>query len=166
MKEVILKLRSEGLSYSTIAKEVDCAKSTVAYYCGEGVREKAIDRSDIIRRKNKYKPPSLSTKIRSKIYSFSKGIAQVRKFNINEVYENIINNPECYLTGREIDLNDRSTWSLDHIIPRSKGGVLTKDNIGLSCRDANYAKYDMHLNDFIQLCKEVCENNGYQVTTK
>jgi hypothetical protein len=32
-----------------------------------------------------------------------------------------------------------------------------------ACRDANCAKGDMLLIDFIQLCKEVCENNGYKV---
>lgn len=31
----ILKLRSEGLSYSKIAKELNCTKSLVAFYCGK-----------------------------------------------------------------------------------------------------------------------------------
>jgi predicted transcriptional regulator len=42
MKEKILKLREEGKSYDEIVKEVGCSKSTVSYYCGKGVKEKAI----------------------------------------------------------------------------------------------------------------------------
>lgn len=35
--------------------------------------------------------------------------------------------------------------------------------MGLACRDANQAKNDIILEDFIILCKEVCENFGYKV---
>jgi len=34
----------------------------------------------------------------------------------------------------------------------------------LTHKDANYAKRDMNLEDFIQLSKEIVENFGYTVT--
>lgn len=36
MKEKILELRAHGMKYKDIAEEVGCAKSSVAYYCGQG----------------------------------------------------------------------------------------------------------------------------------
>ena len=44
MKDQILELRSAGYTYSQIVEELGCAKSTVAYYCGEGVKTKHISR--------------------------------------------------------------------------------------------------------------------------
>lgn len=44
MKEKILELRSQGYTYSQIVDELGCAKSTVAYHCGQGVKEKHFDR--------------------------------------------------------------------------------------------------------------------------
>ena len=41
MKDEILKLRSEGKTYSEIKKELGCSKSTISYYCGKGQKEKA-----------------------------------------------------------------------------------------------------------------------------
>ena len=86
------------------------------------------------------------------------------KFNMQELVDKIESNPVCYLTGRSIDLQDPSSYSLDHIIPRSKGGENTLENCRLACHDANQAKYDMDLEDFIELCKDVLINNGYFVS--
>ena len=51
MKDAILKLRGEGKTYMQIKAEVGCAVSTVAYYCGEGQKEKTKARNEK-RRKN------------------------------------------------------------------------------------------------------------------
>ena len=72
----------------------------------------------------------------------------------------------CYLTGREIDLKDTSSYHFDHIVPRSKGGTNDLDNLGVACGDANRAKSDMHTGEFVELCKDVLEHHGYKVTDK
>jgi len=44
MKEDILRLRGQGLSYNKIVKALGCSKGTVAYHCGTGQKEKNIER--------------------------------------------------------------------------------------------------------------------------
>ena len=77
---------------------------------------------------------------------------------IKEIYERITKNPTCYLTGRKIDLSKSSSYHLDHIIPTSKGGPDTPDNCGLACRDANFAKNTLSLEEFKNLCVEVVQH--------
>lgn len=38
------------------------------------------------------------------------------------------------------------------------------DNMGLACKQANVAKNDMSVEEFVQLCKEVLEFRGYKIT--
>jgi hypothetical protein len=40
MKDEILALRGQGKSYNEIVAILGCAKSTIAYHCGEGQKEK------------------------------------------------------------------------------------------------------------------------------
>jgi 5-methylcytosine-specific restriction endonuclease McrA len=63
--------------------------------------------------------------------------------------------PTCYLTGRPIDLEKWDTYNLDHVIPVSKGGKSTLDNCQLTCREANFAKCALSVNEFVSLCREV-----------
>jgi 5-methylcytosine-specific restriction endonuclease McrA len=168
MKEQILQLRSSGKSYRQIVNELGCSKGTVAYHCGNGQKEKSRQRV----RKNK---KTIRGKIRRKVEKFL--LEKVQDFkrggngynkttgraSYDAFYQKISDHPVCYLTGRGIDLSLPSTYSLDHIIPRSKGGENSLINCGLSCRDANKSKSDLELHDFIQLCKDVCENFGYNV---
>jgi CRISPR/Cas system Type II protein with McrA/HNH and RuvC-like nuclease domain len=79
-------------------------------------------------------------------------------FTLEELEQKLGDNPKCYLTGKEIDLSKSRSYSLDHIIPRSKGGDNSIDNCGLSCREANQAKSDLSLEDFISLCQSVVDN--------
>lgn len=69
---------------------------------------------------------------------------------------------ECYLTGRKLDLR-KDAYELDHIIPISKGGDCTLENLGVTCEEANQSKHDMLLEDYLQLCKDVLEHHGYKV---
>ena len=61
-------------------------------------------------------------------------------------------NGKCALTGRDLDLY---TMELDHIIPRSKGGLNVISNVQWTCEEANQAKKNLTDDDFIKLCKEV-----------
>lgn len=49
VKEHILLLREQGLSYNAICAELGCSKGTVAYYCGENQKEKTNNRRKIHR---------------------------------------------------------------------------------------------------------------------
>jgi DNA-binding NarL/FixJ family response regulator len=49
----IINLRKQGLSYSEIAKKLNCTKSTVSYHCSQSSRDKVRERGD----KNKAKCP-------------------------------------------------------------------------------------------------------------
>jgi len=72
-------------------------------------------------------------------------------------------NPYCYLTGEKIDLDKTETYSLDHIIPLSRGGTRSIENMGLTIRCANQAKNSMLVVEFLELCKKVLIYNGYEV---
>lgn len=77
--------------------------------------------------------------------------------------DKVNSNPVCYLTGRKIDLmND--PWQLDHVVPKAKNGDNSLENMSLTTREANSAKGDMYLDDFVNLCVDVCKNFGYKVT--
>ena len=87
-------------------------------------------------------------------------------FNYHDIIEKFGPNPKCYLTGRTLDLTKPRTYNFDHIIPASKAGTLTLDNLGIACKEANAAKSDMLIPELLQLCKEILEHNGYEVLRK
>jgi len=52
----------------------------------------------------------------------------------------------------------------DHIVPRSRGGQNTLENLGIAIPEANKAKGNLHLNEFLNLCEMILLNFGYGVT--
>lgn len=84
-------------------------------------------------------------------------------FTIKDLIHKFSSNPTCYLTGLPIDITKTSTYSFDHIIPSTRGGDNSIDNLGICTKQANMAKTDMTLDEFINLCKLVLQNNGYLV---
>ena len=60
-----------------------------------------------------------------------------QNFSIEELRKKLGDNPICYLTGEPIDLLERDEYTLDHIIPRAKGGKNTLDNLGILKREIN-----------------------------
>lgn len=188
MKEQILKLRSEGKSYGEIVKLLSCKKSMVQYHCGLNQKENNLKRQ----RKNKqnwhpYRKKLynfyLDKRIKKKTKTYSKlTLTKILRRKINNFYEykkgdymdsnyikieDIINkfgeNPKCYLTGQPIDINKPRTYEFDHIVPKSKGGTNTIDNLGICIKNANRAKAHMTPDEFIQLCKNVVEHQGYKL---
>jgi len=83
--------------------------------------------------------------------------------NIGQIADGLLSNPTCYLTGREIDLLSPKTYHCDHIVPVSKGGSAKLNNLGLTCKDANIAKGNLELGQFLSLCEEILKYNGYTV---
>lgn len=184
MKEKILQLRKEGKSYREIQKETGCSKGTIAYHCGKGQKEKTRNRVRTMREKNSlihktdwFKHGRRAKKgITNKSQKFQLRTTYVdnkhthktmsettMEFNHHDVLKKIGKSPQCYLTGRKINLEEPSSYNLDHIIPTGKGGDNSIENLGITCKEANMAKHDMVLEEFLQLCKEVLEHNGYEV---
>ena len=186
LRTQILDLKKQGLSYTKIAKKLGCTKSNVCYHLGDNQREKTILRS--IKYKNKLpyitklyrfnqknretknitntkriKDNILNTKINLFSYGKRKHRGHKKMITLEEVKEKLGDSPTCYLTGRKIDINKPRTYHFDHIKPRSRAGENNIDNLGIACKEANQAKSDMLLEEFLDLCKEVLIQNGYEI---
>jgi len=61
----------------------------------------------------------------------------------------------CALTGDKLT---NETISIDHIIPKSKGGSNSPENIRLVHKDANLARRALSDKDFLSLCKKVVDH--------
>lgn len=170
MKDKILELRLQGKTYNQIVKILNCSKSTVSYYCGKEQKEKNKQRARKRRENDK-------GRIFKKIDNFL--IKRIGDFKIERTNGKIVGNfsskdaikilsenPVCYLTGKQIDLKDRKSFELDHIIPASRGGENTLENMGLTCKEANRAKHDLTKEEFINLCKNVLIYQGYEIKLK
>jgi 5-methylcytosine-specific restriction endonuclease McrA len=191
LKDKILALRSQNKSYGEIQKILGCSKGTICFHCGSGQKLKNAIRTKVNRSKahpfqsksqsfsySKYKIPKKKPqrykddkKLYLKIYKFSKRF----KGNTNKNYimipvQDIINkfseNPVCYLTGELINIYKPKTYEFDHKIPASRGGDNSLNNLGICTKVANQAKKDLTPDEFINLCKQVLEYNGFEVNKK
>ena len=192
MKDKILNLRKQNKTYKEICEIVGCSKSLVSYYCGKNQKEKSLERQRKLRKENvliqkvsHFKNPSTNRRkrkrktnssfktnikksLRNKTDDFQRrngSKLNIRKieFSYKDILEHYGEETTCYLTGKKIDLKNPKTYHFDHIVPASKGGKNTFENLGIACKNANIAKSDMTINDFFKLCKEVLEYNGYIV---
>lgn len=177
-RDDILRLRSEGKTYNEIQKELGCSKGTISYHLGHGQKQKTEDRrknltDSKLRKKVSYwknrvageatqrqvSPRTHNRKMLQKVREFQKerrgGTAPTLDWTYDDLREIIADYQCCYLTGREIDVNDCDTFHLDHIEPRSRGGDNSIENLGLATPEANYAKGYLPLEDFIELCLDV-----------
>jgi len=161
LKEQILNLRNEGKSYKEIEKELGCSRSTISYHCGEGQKEKAYQRVKKQRTLHPwlYKQEHFVNRYKGENVTYNS-----KYFDREKLQEYLDSVTECYLTGRKIDSSDITTYQFDHIIPLSKGGESTFENLGITTPEANYAKGNLSVDEFIDLCKDVLENFGYKVS--
>ena len=152
------------MNYNEIAKTIPCAKSTVSYYCGKGVKSNILKYQEARRKNNPLiqKIERFKNKLpKDKYRDFqrrngSKLNNRMKKnFTIQELEQHIGKDPVCYLTGRKINITDPTAYSLDHFLPASQGGKNTLDNLRIACKKANQAKHDMLYEEFVQLCREV-----------
>ena len=159
MKEQILKLRSEGKTYNQITDILGCAKSTVSYYCGNNQPEKSIKRNNINKLTGKY---ILSRKIDAYLGRIEKyGVIYIKRDILHkQIYDKCVNQPYCYLTGKEINFSNELEYSIDHIIPYSISKDNSFENAGLCCREVNQAKNNLTVENFIKLCENVVKYNN------
>jgi 5-methylcytosine-specific restriction endonuclease McrA len=184
LKDSILSLKSQGKSYAEIQKTLGCSKGTIAYHLGDGQKEKTRNRT---RKHRKFHPfvmkieafkgsntvrkgriPTHKTNklLYDKTMDFQKdGVKNImsQTFTIEDVKNKIGDTPTCYLTGEPIDVNKPRTYHFDHIVPRSRGGSNTLDNLGVCTKKANMSKQDMTKDEYIEHCKRVLIHNGFEV---
>jgi 5-methylcytosine-specific restriction endonuclease McrA len=182
----IVKLKLEGKSHRKIAKILNCSRSVVSYHVGPGQKLKSKIRG---KKYSKTCPYSKklnrfmreNTKSRQKCGKY-KNINEIiykkiQKFNlrdnnsmndckitIKDIVEKFTLTPKCYLTGDKIDIYNTKSYHFDHILPSSRGGKSTFDNLGICTRQANLAKSDSTVEEHIEYCKKVLTNNGYNIS--
>jgi 5-methylcytosine-specific restriction endonuclease McrA len=159
-KQQILELRKKGFTYKKIQETLGCNKSTVSYHCNKNRQEKMRQYQRKYNKTN-YKANAHKTlyrKIRifhrtltTRTHCFSVPLS----FSSDDLIQKFGQHPKCALTGVDIDLSEAQTYSLDHIIPKSKGGLCSIDNCQIVCSAANKAKHDLNMEEFVQLCKSV-----------
>ena len=85
------------------------------------------------------------------------------KFKSEDIIEKFGQHTQCYLTGKPIDLLGENVFHFDHKQPLRQGGDNSIDNLGITTKEANMAKADLTQEQFLALCKEVLEHDGYEV---
>lgn len=180
IKDKIIELSVKGLNYDQIAEQLNCSKGAISYHLGKGQKEKTRNRTkkrrknpllvklesffqnriQVPRKQNLHKTRKL---IQLKIETFHKD-RKMNKYNkptftVEDVINKFGPNPKCYLSGEEIDLSKPRTYHFDHIIPSSRGGDNSIDNLGLCVSHVNFAKRDMTNDEFIEMCQKVVAYN-------
>ena len=84
-------------------------------------------------------------------------------FTNTELKNKIINDPHCYLTGEKLELENSQHWSLDHIVPKSRGGTNALTNAGQTLKIVNQMKSDMTVDELHEMCKKILNHAGYRV---
>jgi len=192
LKDDILKLRGEGLSYRQIEYRLGCSKGTIAYHCGAGQKAKVLGRTRKRRlcplrtkmeafkygKKKKFSDPfvevfgSKKNILRDKLIHFARIGTKANRmgyrfmFRLKDLVEKIGDDPRCYWTGRKIDLTSRRSYHLDHLVPRSRGGDNSLENCVLACREANQGKGDGMGGEYIQTSCEVAVHRGKEILAK
>jgi len=188
--EKILELREIGKSYSEIAKEVNCSRSTVSYHCNQDTKNDVRKRTrwqieqeswkyKLLKAIGNFKKRKMGTgrnnhqedwnkKLRTAVSHFRRRLQNMPTKNYT--YKDVIKHfggtiVNCALTGRKIDIL-KDSYCIDHIIPVAKGGTNELENMAIVIPEANAAKSDLTNEEFVALCKEVCEHFGYEVKKK
>lgn len=96
----------------------------------------------------------------SKPYNWRKGMKSISSFGAGDILKKIGDSPVCYLTGEPIDLANSSSYVLDHIVPRSRGGDNSIDNCQIASYQANLCKSNLTYEEFVLLCSKIVNHNN------
>ncbi len=178
MKDQILKLRQEGKTYNEIKSILGCSKGTISYYLGKNQKEKTDERrkrrrtntlirktDSFIHRKN-IRNNNESIRKFQKRDNKSKGklnLTMKKSFTWKDVIEKFGENTNCYLSGESINLYENN-YSLDHIIPSSRGGDNSIDNLGITHKIVNIMKSDLTVDELMEWCIKILNHNGYKIS--
>lgn len=169
----ILALREQGFTSKEIAIKLNCSKAIVYHYFNYDKNVKHRKSLHPFTRKvekfKSYKSKTIENKakriestINIKINSFFKKGNKMdsEKFTTQDVINKIGPNPVCYLTGDSIDILDLKSYEFDHIIPSSRGGDNSINNLGICTKTANRCKERLTPEEFLELCKKVVKHLG------
>ena len=172
MKEQILKLREEGKTYNEIQKITGASKGTISYHCGEGQKDKTTNRRRKIRKENPFLTKLNVFKGRVRDFQRNRnsggslGEGREYNFSLQDVVKKLSLTPKCYLTGKEIDIYDTKSYHFDHIVPVTKGGEYSIDNLQICTKECNIAKSNLSKEELFKLCIDILTYNGYDVIKK
>lgn len=186
----ILELRKQGLSYGKIAEQLKCSKSTVSYWCTQSTRDKTKARRDKMKEEEPwkykfiraldnfkfreqginrdyinedYQTKDWNKKFRTAVSEFRNGGKFMDTYSYKDVIETWGGTKvKCYLTGKEIDIMT-DNYQLDHKVPVAKGGTNEISNMRAVLPYANLSKSDMTVEEYLDLCKTVLTNFGYEI---
>lgn len=160
-KQQILELRKKGFTYKKIQETLGCNRSTISYHCNKHRQEK-MRQYQRKYSKAKYYNSTANQILDKKIRIFHRTLTTRKSsiyvpisFSSEDLIKKFGSHPKCAFTGIVIDLSDPVSYSLDHIIPKSKGGLCSIDNCQIVCSAVNKAKHNLHDEEFIQLCRDV-----------
>jgi len=116
-------------------KEVAC-KSCGLMYMGKSTNSMCVDCVKIAKRNAKRNDPHHNHRKRARLYK-----CKYEPVNKKRVFER--DNYKCYLCGTDVVISkiyreDQAT--IDHVIPMSKGGAHTYDNVKTCCNKCNWTK--------------------------
>lgn len=80
-----------------------------------------------------------------------------KRIKIDDALDKFGPAPICYLTGLPLDYNDLASFQLDHVVPLSKGGLHTLENLECVSTRANQMKGNMALGEFVGICQLVVD---------
>lgn len=179
----IIKLRAVGKSYNQIARELDCSKATVSYYCSTATKtnceKKRIWYCKTLNGKlskrwtqftrqtprNNIKQICLdwNKKFRTAASKFRNRNNMKETYNYTKLLEHVGGmHTHCYLTGIPINI-ETDDFQLDHIIPASKGGTNDISNCGITIPIANKMKTDMTVSELLEMCEKILTHHNYKV---